>query len=89
MLPTTEEIVKLLSVEDKNNLRQFDIDLKKCIVVGHDFKRCIALVYNSYQSGIEIDTLLSLIGSPASLDISTLPKILEELISSIKGLRTS
>lgn len=79
-----KELDVILSANDRYEFDEFQAKLKKCALVGHDFKMCIAMIHASYDSGINIDGIIMMVGK---LGIRSCNKIKSEYLTAEEVLK--
>ena len=61
-MPIPKRLEVILSANDRYELDEFHSKLEKCALVGHDFKMCVAMIHASYDTGMNIDDVITMVG---------------------------
>lgn len=58
-METLKELDIILSANDRYELDEFHIKLKRCALAGYDFKTCMSIILSADVSRCDVDSIMS------------------------------
>ncbi|MBW2644576.1 MAG: hypothetical protein JRE23_00100 [Deltaproteobacteria bacterium] len=58
-METLKELDVILSANDRYELDEFHIKLKRCALAGHNFKICMEIIFAADVSSCDVDSIMS------------------------------